>query len=1855
MALLPLQSIAYAAQNQPKKVELEQLRTENSKTYLQPDGKTYVMEQYQKPIHFKKNGKWENINSNVQEVASTKAIDSELPLSNTANQFQVGFAKNSKTNKLVRFKLDQAHVDFGLLTDSATVQVKKEANKVTYPSVYPYTDLVYHVDQDGVKEEWILQKYNGQHVFSMTLNTKNVEPKLQKDGSVSFVDSKGKVKFAIPRPIMFDSQDSSSNEVKFSIRKEGNKTILDLTADEKWLTDPKRTYPVSIDPSLVVQGGTDTFDSFVGSTSPTTNYGLEPFLITGTHPTYGTNRSFVKFNLSPLLPGANITYAKVTLSQYLTTTNSETVDVYPITSTWTSGGVTWNNQPTLGSKQSSTSVAGAGDYDFVITSVARGWYGGSLQNHGIALKMATETNDRKSYRSSDYATDPTKKPKLTITYMVEPNGQEQFWTTAGSDVNTYNGNFFLPETDVSISGRGPEETIDRYYNSRTTSSGIFGYGWTSMIEQKLIDSGLGPILYIDADGTGHSFTPNGDGTYQSLKYLQYELKKNADNTYILTDAEQTQYFFNTSGRLTKITDSNNNSLTVTYTGSLPTELTDASGRKTTLTYDANNRVTKVTDPANRTANYTYDAAGDLRTVVKKDASDVTLTTVSYAYDASHNMTTITDANGNAKTVVYNTDDRVESISYPITVNGTVQTATISFLYNTVTGLTTVTDPKGTKTLYTHNQYGNVEQVTQDPTGLNYKQTFVYDADQQLTSQKDANTNAVNGTATYNYTYDSNGNLIKTTNPLNETTETTYDSNNNAIQEKDANGNVTSNEYDDSNNQISTTDSAEKSSATKYDSYGNVTEQTTMISPGNNLVINGSFEIDRDSDNWPDDWSKVGTATFTWNNTALATDGILLGAKSVKISNPSTTTAVKSAKIPYDPNKTYVFSGSVATNNAVGHARVYVFGFKSDGTYKAISSNVLTGTQPATRLQIVVNPGDMPVGTTELEIRPYTGSGTGEYIFDGIQVEEEFYGAYNVVENSDYERDADPVDNIPDRWKLVGELAAGDGLDSTEKHNGAKSVKLVGNSTLYKTIYQDIPIQGAAGSVLTVSGFSKTQNPTPGKVYGYIINLYDSSVGSIPGGTPVQKFTFNFDASKSHDWQHITSEIKTNVKFDTIRVYYEYSLQTGMAWFDTAKVLLGSVTTKNTYDTNGNYQTKTTDPQGRITQNAYDTVGNVTSETVGTDTTGFTYDGLDRLTKVTDANAQQTQYEYDGNGNVTKIINAKNKVTTNEYNQLNQVKKTTDANGKSVTSDYDLNGNQTKLTQANGNTVEFGYNSVNRQTSISFNGSQEYAFVYDANGNMTKETKGSVDNTNYTYDQNNKLKSIGTDDGETLTEFSYDKNGNMTQQKFTALTNVFTNGYAYDSQNQLKSITENGASRGTFTYNEADLLAARKTGDNTITLNNYNGAGDLISQTILDKNGSVVEKYTYGYDTEGRIDSVTSNAGTTSYAYDKLDQLTKETRPDGTIYEYTYDTVGNRLSMKVTKDGTTTTTTYSYDDADQLTAVNATTFSYDNSGNLLSDGQKTYTYDALNRLKTVKDSSGNTIATLSYRADGMRTSMTMSTGGIDYHYDKNKNVIAETKGLPGGGIQVLATYTYNSDNLPVSMNRGGTTYYYQLNAHGDVTKLTDGNGAVVATYEYDAYGNIISETGTVENPYRYAGYRYDKVTGLYYLKARYYDSKNGRFLTRDTYQGSAVAPLSLNKYSYVENDPVNYADYTGNYKDYIISKNLKLRSTIVWKVYLSNLELGVLGGTYTYSRGYEAYWANKSAKKKLKRLHKYLWIPLAFLWAVNVLRGSKGLTIIIYRHTLLRRSTKFNLWKWQWETRWESLYSYYDEAILGGRR
>ncbi|OPH62160.1 hypothetical protein BC351_02715 [Paenibacillus ferrarius] len=94
-------------------------------------------------------------------------------------------------------------------------------------------------------------------------------------------------------------------------------------------------------------------------------------------------------------------------------------------------------------------------------------------------------------------------------------------------------------------------------------------------------------------------------------------------------------------------------------------------------------------------------------------------------------------------------------------------------------------------------------------------------------------------------------------------------------------------------------------------------------------------------------------------------------------------------------------------------------------------------------------------------------------------------------------------------------------------------------------------------------------------------------------------------------------------------------------------------------------------------------------------------------------------------------------------------------------------------------------------------------------------------------------------------------------------------------------------------------------------------------------------------------------------------------------------------------------------------------------------------------------------------------------------------------------------------------------------------LTDASSNTLNTYTYDMWGNPITTQEAVAQPFRYSGEMMDDKVGLQYLRARWYDPSVGRFINKDTYEGQIDNPLSLNLYTYVENNPLTRTDPSGH--------------------------------------------------------------------------------------------------------------------------
>jgi RHS repeat-associated protein len=139
-----------------------------------------------------------------------------------------------------------------------------------------------------------------------------------------------------------------------------------------------------------------------------------------------------------------------------------------------------------------------------------------------------------------------------------------------------------------------------------------------------------------------------------------------------------------------------------------------------------------------------------------------------------------------------------------------------------------------------------------------------------------------------------------------------------------------------------------------------------------------------------------------------------------------------------------------------------------------------------------------------------------------------------------------------------------------------------------------------------------------------------------------------------------------------------------------------------------------------------------------------------------------------------------------------------------------------------------------------------------------------------------------------------------------------------------------------------------------------------------------------------------------------------------------------------------------------------------------------------------------------------------------------DVVLETD----GSDTVQAQYLLGNDAL-LAQWRGGSTASYLLDGQGSVRGLTDASGAVTDRYRYDAFGALTEQQGSTVNPYRFTGQRWDAVSGLYSLRARFYDPGQGRFLSRDTAGLDQSDPVEWNRYGYARNNPTTWSDPSGN--------------------------------------------------------------------------------------------------------------------------
>lgn len=549
-------------------------------------------------------------------------------------------------------------------------------------------------------------------------------------------------------------------------------------------------------------------------------------------------------------------------------------------------------------------------------------------------------------------------------------------------------------------------------------------------------------------------------------------------------------------------------------------------------------------------------------------------------------------------------------------------------------------------------------------------------------------------------------------------------------------------------------------------------------------------------------------------------------------------------------------------------------------------------------------------------------------------------------------------------------------------------------------------------------------------------------------------------------------------------------------------------------------TRITDPAGKVTEYFYDLSGKRTNEIVAAGTPeasaiAWTYDAVGRKKTQLDANGNLHTWFYDEAGRVVAESNAMGEVTAYAYDAVGNLTNRVDGMGTETFMEYDVM-----------------YRPV-----VMGSGILRYEYAYDTGGRRTSmctRVDGDVvDATVFEYDLKDRIVTK-TDPSGYVLAYAYDPVGNRASME---VSNVLAVAYAYDGRGRLMEINGNGRSTQ-FGYDVAGQRTNAVWPNGTSANYAYDDAGQLLSLVHLGDSAPLAS-FDYEYDLSGNRTNMITLEGTNSYAYDAHNWLTFAAYPDGNSETFSYDPVGNRTSLvQSVLGGPVITTEYGYGPVNRLlssaSAVETNAYTFDDAGRLASqtiNGQsRSYGYDFMSRMTSLTDTNGS-VFTYAFDGEGNRLRQNLNDClKTRFVYD-GPNVVMELN----GSNEVVCAYV-NGLGVDQPIERidfiNGTARGQQVfhaDSLGSIAALTDGQGSLIQTYAYEAFGKLRAQSGINLNRVTFTAREAlgDSLDFVYY-RNRIVSASTGRFTSEDP-QGFIDGP---NRYVYCGNNPMRYRDPFG---------------------------------------------------------------------------------------------------------------------------
>ena len=513
--------------------------------------------------------------------------------------------------------------------------------------------------------------------------------------------------------------------------------------------------------------------------------------------------------------------------------------------------------------------------------------------------------------------------------------------------------------------------------------------------------------------------------------------------------------------------------------------------------------------------------------------------------------------------------------------------------------------------------------------------------------------------------------------------------------------------------------------------------------------------------------------------------------------------------------------------------------------------------------------------------------------------------------------------------------------------------------------------------------------------------------------------------------------------------------------------------------------------------------------------GYEYTPAGQVSRTIDGNGNAVQYRYNSLGKISERIDQLGFTETFRYDEEGNLSLHIDRDGRQLQRACNVFGQPVyeKASDAEGkhtNISTWHYDSLGRVTRAVCDG-KSYEYIYDAYGNLKEKRSNGKRFVSYAHDRAGQITEI-RDPAGVSTRYEYDILGRRSR--------VYNNDglevrYGYDALNRIRHIRYGNGVETAYTYDGDGNIRTLETraGENVLLsfAYRYDGNGNRTAKTGMQATlGGITSEITAG-----------NNALDLSYAYDVRGQLLEERR-NGASVCYAYDKAGNRI-RKTDAQGEIR---YLYNEKNQLIAeespADRNQFSYDRQGGIIEEknlaGIRLFSYNSRHQQTRVETENGN-VQENRYDAEGLRFELLENGRRTSFVYHNGELLHEE-------GREEQKT-SYHLGAGMEAFRRGQELSYYHRDEQLSTVFVTDGQGEIRNSYQYDAFGMSLGTTEKLNNRIRYTGQQYDELTEQYYLRARYYNPVAGRFMQEDVYQGDG-----LNLYAYCGNNPVVYDDPSG---------------------------------------------------------------------------------------------------------------------------